>query len=276
MEPLVSVIIPAYNHASFVKECLDSVLNEGYPNIEIVIIDDGSQDGTAEQIERWIKDHDHEIPIKFISQENSGVSKVLNRCIALARGEYILPLASDDGLISGGIASRVNFLNAHHEYGAVFGDCMVVDNVGSKIFSSGIFEMHGVRKGGYLQSSHQLAKEIIWRWAVPGPVVIYRKSYLCSLGGFNNKRKVEDWDIYLRMVADGRVAYLDEVVSYYRLHSFNASKNNESRVRRIHFELLKTAFANLSYFSGELRFLLIKKTLVILYILLMSYFGKKI
>lgn len=70
--PLVSVLIPAFNHEHFVQRCLDSVLEDPYPCKEIVIIDDGSSDATGEKISQWISDHGHRLPVHFVQRENRG------------------------------------------------------------------------------------------------------------------------------------------------------------------------------------------------------------
>ena len=98
--PLVSILIPLYNHEKFVIDCLDSIKNEGYPSLEIIIVDDGSTDDSLIIASNWLKSNDkHFINSRIHSQENQGVVKTLNALISLSRGEYCLPIASDDILI---------------------------------------------------------------------------------------------------------------------------------------------------------------------------------
>lgn len=84
--PLVSVLIPAFNHARFVQRCLDSVLEDPYPSKEIVIINDGSSDDTGEQIAAWIALHGHRVPVQFVQRSNRGVAATLNELALRARG----------------------------------------------------------------------------------------------------------------------------------------------------------------------------------------------
>jgi alpha-1,3-rhamnosyltransferase len=86
--PLVSVIIPAYNHEMYIEEALQSVINQTYKNIQFIVIDDGSTDRTAEIIEKFIKNNPDK-NIQFIRKQNEGVCKTLNRGLALATGDYI-------------------------------------------------------------------------------------------------------------------------------------------------------------------------------------------
>ncbi len=95
--PLVSVVIPCYKQAHFLGEALDSVRAQTYPNIECIVVDDGSPDDTAAVVERYIADHPS-IALRLVCKANGGLSDARNAGIANARGDYILPLDSDDRL----------------------------------------------------------------------------------------------------------------------------------------------------------------------------------
>lgn len=95
--PLVSVCIPVYNHAGFVAECIESVIAQTYPNIELIIIDDGSTDLSYEIVERYIESCKNRFcRFKVISRPNVGVSETLNEGLSWAEGKYFCGLASDD------------------------------------------------------------------------------------------------------------------------------------------------------------------------------------
>ncbi len=94
--PLVSVLIPAFNHERFVQRCLDSVLEDPYPTKELIIIDDGSTDKTAERIADWVATHCMDLPIEYVRRENRGIAATLNELVARASGEFLRPGASDD------------------------------------------------------------------------------------------------------------------------------------------------------------------------------------
>src|ERR1700761_7268078 len=86
--PLVSILVPAYNHALFIEECLNGVLADPYPNKELIIVDDGSDDGTGERISAWAAEHSASIPIDYRCRENRGVSATLNELASRAKGEF--------------------------------------------------------------------------------------------------------------------------------------------------------------------------------------------
>ncbi|MDP9227315.1 MAG: glycosyltransferase family 2 protein, partial [Actinomycetota bacterium] len=93
--PLVSVVIPAYNHARYIASTLDSVVREGYPNLEILVLDDGSTDQTFAAATAWAE-RNQRIPIQVTQQENAGLTKTLNRLLEAANGDFVAYLASDD------------------------------------------------------------------------------------------------------------------------------------------------------------------------------------
>jgi hypothetical protein len=132
MHPKVSVVMASYNHASFVREAVESVLNQSFADLELVITDDGSPDGTADVI-RGISDP----RIDFLAfPENHGTCDGINDCIARSRGQYVAMLNSDDFFLPGKIARQVEFLDAHPEIGAVFGIPRVVDEKSAEVTGS--------------------------------------------------------------------------------------------------------------------------------------------
>ncbi len=124
--PLVSVICLCYNHEKFVVESLNSVLNQSYKNIELLIADDCSNDESREIIENWLKNHPN---ILFISNEtNSGNTKTFNNALQFAKGDYIVDLAADDVLFPDCIEKQINaFLNSGFENtGIVYGNAELI------------------------------------------------------------------------------------------------------------------------------------------------------
>ena len=97
--PLVSVIIPAYNHASYIDAAVQSVVEQDYPQIEIIVIDDGSTDGTAQAAEKALERGGR--PYRMTRQENAGAHATINRGIQQAKGDYIAILNSDDRYLPG-------------------------------------------------------------------------------------------------------------------------------------------------------------------------------
>jgi glycosyltransferase involved in cell wall biosynthesis len=248
--PLVSILVPLYNHARYVGRCLDSVLEDGYPRVEIVIIDDGSQDESAALARRWYEGVDARRIKRFDleSRPNRGMIRTLNQLIAKARGDYLVLLASDDYLLPGGIAARLEYLRMHPHKFAVFGDCIVVDDCGTTTHDSGIVDLYG----GHLEclmNDDLLALELIYNWCVPGPGFMARRELYGRVGLYDDSLTVEDWDMYLRVAAPGLLGFIPGPVAAYRYHGGNSVLNERMRAAQLD-SLMRTAWKNNRAFQG--------------------------
>jgi glycosyltransferase involved in cell wall biosynthesis len=228
--PLVSVLIPAFNHERFVKRCLDSVLEDSYEAKELVIIDDGSTDGTGERIAEWVSLHGGEIPIEYVRRDNRGIAATMNELAARAQGEFLRLGASDDYLLPGGIDAQVDYLLEHPRKWAVIGDSVVVDQYGKKIHDSGMRDLHHAKKGLY-QSDEGIRQAVISHWAIGGPVTLIRKRSLETVAGWNESLRIDDWDFFLRLASHDAIGFIDVCVCAYRLHSSNFSRTRDARAR---------------------------------------------
>jgi glycosyltransferase involved in cell wall biosynthesis len=227
--PLVSVLIPAFNHERFVQRCLDSVLEDPYPAKELMIIDDGSTDGTAERIADWVATHCMDIPIEYVRRENRGIAATMNELAARANGEFLRPGSSDDYLLPGGLDAQVRYLMAHPDKGAVIGDSVVVDQDGNKTHDSGMRVLHG-NKNLY-QSDDGIRRAIISQWAIGGPVALMRRSALDTVNRWSEGLRIEDWDLFLRLAAGDALGFIDVSVCAYRIHGANLSRTRHIATR---------------------------------------------
>lgn len=271
MLPLVSVRIPSYNHEKYICDCLDSVIQDEYPNKELLIMDDGSSDNTVHVIHDWVNSRQPKFPVRIFERPHRGLCETLNELIPLCNGEFLVSLASDDVLIPGGIQSRVDYLLSHEEKDAVIADCSVIDKEGNVIFHSGLQDLYTANISNY-QTNDGLAHEIIWNWSIPGPVLMTRNKLYASLGMYDSKLTIEDWDLYLRMVAKEKLGFINTVVSAYRVHDKNTCGGKESASQQ--WELARVARKNLFLFQGKQRRLLFRKMLVLYYLFIQfKYFS---
>ncbi|MEM7249333.1 MAG: glycosyltransferase family A protein [Acidobacteriota bacterium] len=129
-KPLVSVICLCYNHASFVEEAIDSVLNQTYPNIQLIVVDDASEDTSKEVIQEKVREVSG---IEFLDiSQNLGNCKAFNQGLAMANGEYIIDLAADDVLFPTRVARGVQELvKRGSDYGVNFTNAQIIDSEGS-------------------------------------------------------------------------------------------------------------------------------------------------
>ena len=206
--PLISILIPAYNHEKYVKEALDSILDESYPNLEAVIVDDGSSDNTPKIIEQWIEQHQKEIKTQYRSRPNKGITKTLNELIDMAEGEYTLLFASDDRLINNGLSKKYEYFLKNPDKLSVVTDSIVIDEHGKKIHDSVICDVHKGRKELYLDDE-KFKREIIQKWAMASPRMDNIKIYK-MVGKYDESLSIDDWDMCLRIAATGTFGFIDE------------------------------------------------------------------
>jgi glycosyltransferase involved in cell wall biosynthesis len=219
--PRVSVVVPVYNQAAYVKESLDSVVQTRYPDLEIIVVNDASTDDSAAVVAAWSKSNPG-VRVQFLEHhDNLGVTKTLNDGIRLAGGEYVCLLAGDDLLLANGIADRVRYLLDHPEKLAVFADCHVIAQDGSRLYESGIEGLYakaGMRKDA-LVHDELVAANIVCHWAVPGPVLLCRAEAFRVIGLYDESlTRCADWDMYLRLSAAGKLGFLPRYVAQYRVH----------------------------------------------------------
>jgi glycosyltransferase involved in cell wall biosynthesis len=254
--PMVSILIPAYNHEDFVERCLDSVLEDSYPAKEVVIIDDGSTDKTAERIAGWIARHGHEVRCEFVQRDNRGIATTLNELAARARGELLRIGASDDYFLPGSLRTLVDYLKAHPRKGAVIGDSIVIDREGRTLHASGMCDLHRADKRDYL-SDLGIRRAVISRWAIGGPVTLLRRSELETVARWTEGLRIDDWDLFLRLAARDAIGFIDVRVCAYRLHGRNVSKTRHRATRILHLEESRqVAMHRLALFDEPYRTLL--------------------
>lgn len=218
--PLVSVIIPVYNRDDYIEEALDSVLAEDYPNLELVVIDDGSSDNTASVIQAWAKRNAHRIPMDFYSRENRGFMPTLNELIERSHGQYIVFFGSDDCLRNNGIRQRYDYLQAHPDKRMVVGDCHLIDSQGQVIHPSAYVAI-GKADKQLMGTDEGLIQYTLLNGYYPGATLMADKRIYQEMGLYDLRYSAEDWPFYSRVVARRRLGFLNSVVSAYRIHDNN-------------------------------------------------------
>jgi glycosyltransferase involved in cell wall biosynthesis len=222
--PLVSIIVPLYNHARYIEATLESFAVEGHPNLEVVIIDDGSKDDSFTVAQTWLERHPNVFTtVSLERQDNVGITKTLNRLLARTNGEFITMVASDDLLLPGGIQARLAALERRPDWLAVFGDATVIDANGQETASSALRRLNRANTKALLSDQFR-TQELILRWSVPGPVLLARRQTydpVHGLGGFNESRFLEDRFFYLQLLARKSLGFVEHRVAAYRMHGQN-------------------------------------------------------
>lgn len=250
--PLVSVIIPAYNHQQYITYTLNSVLDDTYSNKEIIVINDGSKDDTDSVITEWKRMHDNEIQITYISRENKGICATLNDLIGLAKGKYIIVIASDDILYGNTITQRVNILEKNEINGklVLIGDALVIDE-NNNIIGPSSMEMNKGNKDKF-KTNKGILEEMITKPSTVGAISLINKSIYNIIGLYPEDSYVEDWFFYQRAAGLKAILFWDHPVSLYRVHSSNMSGANISLKRRLDVisSVKKSVYKNIRWFPS--------------------------
>ena len=204
---LVSIIIACYNQAHFLGEAIESALGQTYSRREIIVVDDGSTDNTAE-VARGYPD------VRYVFQENAGPSAARNRGVSNSHGEYLVFLDADDRLLPDALKIGVASLRQHSGCAFVSGFCRLIVADGSLLSQP---EQPSIERDHYLEL---LRRNYIW---CPASVT-YRRSAFEAVHGFTESLgRGEDYDLFLRISRDHPVFCHEQFVADYRLHSATRS-----------------------------------------------------
>lgn len=215
--PLVSIVIACYNHEQFVQDSIQSVIDQTYKNIELIVIDDGSKDNSVLKIQEMIDScKERFIRFEFRNRANVGLSATLNEALEWCRGKYYSALASDDQMLSYKTMDQVKFLEKNQDVSAVFGGVQLIDEHNIKLEKI-LNQMRSYSFKDILMHKHDL----------PAPTQMIRMEDIRKVGGYNPDLYIEDWYMWLKLSQHSRLFYLDQVFTLYRQHGNNSSKNFE-------------------------------------------------
>jgi glycosyltransferase involved in cell wall biosynthesis len=215
--PLVSIVIPCYNHAHFLVEAIESALAQTYRNVEVIVVDDGSPDNTAEVTARYAS-------VRYVRQVNQGLSAARNRGLRESHGEYVIFVDADDRLLPEAAAVGVAELQARRESAFVSGMYRNIAEDGSPL-PTPPFPRVG--------SDHY--EELLLRNHIGAPsTVMYRRSVLDVVGGFDvAESPAADYDLYLRIARRFPIHRHPAVVSEYRRYPKSMSRNAGVMLRSV-------------------------------------------
>lgn len=240
--PLVSVVIPAYNHEKYVQETINSIIAQTYHNIELIIIDDGSKDATWNKIQEMKKACEKRFAkVHFETKLNEGTCSMLNKLIFSATGKYVYLIASDDLSKPQAIEKEVEFLENNPSYLMVVGDNELIDSASQKVgwdkdqnivpFSEAFYHSFGEymkskKDFDVLSDKFGTYETLVRGNYIPNGYMI-RKSAFDKIGPFTKEAPLEDWWLMLQLSKCGKLKYLDEILFSYRQHDNNTVKRRD-------------------------------------------------
>jgi len=206
--------VPSYNHAAFVEEALRSVFRQSHAPARLLVIDDGSRDGSPRVIGKVLEDCP--FPCELIARENRGLCATLNEGLSKTAGRYFAYLGSDDLWLPGFLEARVALLEARAPAVLAYGHALLVDERG--MVTDCTLDWARYHDGDVRP---MLLEET---YAPMSPTVVYRRSALVR-HGWNERARLEDYELYLRLSADGEFAFDPRVLSAWRRHGSNTSRD---------------------------------------------------
>lgn len=211
-KPLVSVYITNYNYGKYIRQAIESVLNQSFQDFEIIIIDDGSTDDSRQIIESYEDDS----RIKIIFQKNKGLNITNNIALKVAQGKYIMRLDADDYIDTNALLVMSTALEKDETLGLVFPDYFLVDAEG---------EILNIEKRNSFENEVTLMDQ-----PAHGACTMIRCDFLRQLDGYDEEFSCQDgYELWVKFVAKYKVNNIDTPLFYYRQHGNNLT-TNESRI----------------------------------------------
>ncbi|MEM6361464.1 MAG: glycosyltransferase [Bacteroidota bacterium] len=209
MTPLVTVYITSFNYERFIRESIESVLNQTFQNFELIIIDDGSTDNSLEVIEEY-RLHDK---VRIIHQTNKGLNITNNIAMRAAQGKYIIRLDADDFLREDALQVMSSKLESNDELGLIFPDYFYVDEAGEIIGE---------------ERRHNFEEVSLYDQPAHGACTMIRLSFLKRSGGYNESFTCQDgYDLWIKFISHYKVTNINEPLFYYRQHGDSLSSNED-------------------------------------------------
>lgn len=225
-KPLLSVVIPSYNHEKFIGKAIDSVLGQTYSNLELIIIDDGSKDSSIEIIKSYTDER-----ITFVAQENAGAHNAINKGLEIAKGEYLAILNSDDIFDKKRFEIMIKEMEKHKEVGFSCTYIQVIDSDGNKL---------GVKEGWKNMEPWQIENPdksfktsddfklnlLMSNFPSTTSNFLFTRELYEKIGGMRNLRFAHDWDFALRAAEITECMIIDKPLMEYRIHNSNTISSN--------------------------------------------------
>lgn len=226
-KPLVSVVTPSYNMAAYLEQTIQSVLGQDYPNIEYIVMDGGSRDGSREILEKY------KSRLSFVSAPDKGQADALNRGFAQSRGAILAFLNADDTYLPGAVSTAVRYLTENRSAGAVYGEGYYVDGAGQIIarYPTQPFQASLLERNCFICQ----------------PSTFMRREVFESAGAFDaNLHFGLDYDLWIRLAQVAPMVKVDDYLATSRLHDDNKTLGQRGRIYR---EIMAVARRHYGYVS---------------------------
>jgi glycosyltransferase involved in cell wall biosynthesis len=249
-EPVITVILPAFNAEQFIKKAIESILAQTFSNFELIIINDGSTDNTDQVIRSFTDSR-----IKYIkNSENKGLIDTLNKGIDEAKGKYIARMDADDISLPTRFEIQVNYLNNHSDVDIVASTIIFINEKGEQ---TGTWPLDTKTI-----NSNQITEALITENCIAHPSVMGKTAIFTKYRYRKGRVNIEDYDLWLRMINNGRtIAKIEEPLLLYRVHEQSITgtylkktnfyfKHARTKVNMLRHELLSSKWSWITFKIG--------------------------
>lgn len=249
---MVSVIVPVYNNETYLGQAINSVLQQTYKDIEIIVVDDGSTDKSSKIAEGFKQ-------VKYIYQANSGPSSARNKGVSVSQGEYIAFLDSDDMYAENKIEVQVKALEQNKDVDIIYNDCIAVDK--------NLSYVNTLKSEGVYENEKNFLCMLLFRQIIPIPPSIMLRRKCFEEGYFYNNiyKHAEDYEFIIRLAQKYKFKYIPEPLYTYRRHennltnAHNLQQDREVNVlRELGFSKIEEIVRGTSFSDLDKRYLLAK------------------
>jgi glycosyltransferase involved in cell wall biosynthesis len=229
VSPLVSIVTPSFNAARFIEQTIESVLAQGYPRIEYIVMDAGSTDGTLDILRRY------ESPkLTWISEPDGGAADAINRGLARSHGDVLAFINADDVYAPGAVATAVRAFEDHTEAAVIYGSGIWIDEEGKTIGPYPVRDFE----------SERLARECF----LCQPASFIRREAFENVGGLDPKLQLTfDYELWMRLARTYKFHRIDDVLALSRMHQSNKSLGQRQEVFKETFTILQRHYGYIPF-----------------------------
>lgn len=224
--PLVSVCVLSYQAEAYIEDCIKSILNQTYPNIEFVLLDDASTDATVQIVERYMPELSCKCTRVEVIRHNENTGRIpqnTNELLKKGKGDYILGMAGDDALSADYLTVMVRYLEENKDCAVAYCNGWRVPDewhVGKRPPNKYIYQNLKFLK------AKNMFEELLYDNFIAAPTALVRKSVYETYGYYDEEMIYEDWDMWLRIVRKERFGFVNQKLVYYRQSVTGASARN--------------------------------------------------
>jgi len=216
----VSIAIPVYNSSEYIVSTLESVRNQDYPKIELLIYDDFSNDQSCTIIANWLSNNANRFTNVFFEKGNvnKGVSFAGQLLLRNSTGNYFQLLGADDILLPTKISNQVLFLQKNNHFSMVYSNAHRIDKFGDRLDKNYFEYQHFKSIDSGMGPSGNLYNNLIFENFIPAPSFLATRNELINIGGYDAELRIEDWDLWLRLSEKHQIGFIDSIDVEYRIH----------------------------------------------------------